>query len=217
MVHVEGDEASAELRGGRRKFDEAEDIALLKDVLGYKAHIFWRGKMTEKFEKCTSSLNNGNELPWSANGKHCTNRFKLLIAKFRRTDRALSIASGVEDDYGERDQILVHVVSANDENEELGRLKRDFSARRDERLAKTGQEVRVSAKKRRTSERIEVDGGKCEGEEEGSLAPPSHYSDGAPTPTDSTKGRKRHKHAALDLEDLFAFTQEKWPIKLAQS
>jgi hypothetical protein len=63
--------------------------------------------------------------------------------------------------------------------------------------------------KRRISERSEVDGGNGEGEEEGSLVPPSHDSDGANTPTDSRRGRKRHKHSALELEDLLVVNQEK--------
>jgi hypothetical protein len=121
MAHVEGDEASAEFCGGRRKFGEAEDIALLKEALAHDSHVCRRGKMTERFEEVASSLNNTNSLPWSTNWKHCTDRFKLLVANFRRTCRALSSASRVEVEYGEKHQLLTDVVSAIDENEEHGR------------------------------------------------------------------------------------------------
>jgi hypothetical protein len=82
------------------------------------------------------------------------------------------------------------------------------SARRDERLAKAGQEVRVSAMKRMNGDRSEVDRGNGE-EEEGPLVPPSRDSDGATAPTDSRRGRKRQKHSALELEDLLVLNQEK--------
>jgi hypothetical protein len=105
--------------------------------------------------------------------------------------------------------MLAEVGSAIDENEERGRLERDISAKRDERLAKAGQEVRLTAMKRSISERSELYGVKGEGEEEGSSVPPSHDSDGANNPTDSRRGRKRHKHSALELEDLLVINQEK--------
>jgi hypothetical protein len=209
MAHVEGYEASAAFRGGRRKFREAEDIALLKEALAHDAHVCRRGKMAEKFEEVASSLSNSNSLPWITNGKHYTDRFKLLVANFRRTHRALSSASGVEEEYGEKYQLLSEVVSAIDENEDRGRLKRDISAKRDERLAKAGQEVSVSAMKRRIGERSELYRVNGEVEEEGSSVPPSHDSDGANTPTDSRRRRKRHKHSALELKDLLVLNQDK--------
>jgi hypothetical protein len=49
MAHVEGDEVNAEIRSGRRKFGEAEYIALLKEALAHDAHVCKRGKTTEKF------------------------------------------------------------------------------------------------------------------------------------------------------------------------
>jgi hypothetical protein len=38
----------------------------------------------------------GATLPWNTNGKQ-TNRIKLLLANFRRTDRARALASGTEE------------------------------------------------------------------------------------------------------------------------
>jgi hypothetical protein len=147
-------------------------------------------------------LNYRNALPWSTNGKHCTDRSKLLVANFCRKDRALSSASGFEEENAEKDQLLADVISAIDKNEERGRLERDMSARIDKRIAKAGQEVRASAMKRRTGDRSEVDWGNSEDEEEGSLVPPSHDCDGATTPTDSRRGRNQQEHSALELEDV---------------
>jgi hypothetical protein len=204
MAHVETDDMSAEIRGGRRKFGETEDIALLKEALAHDAHVCRRGKMTEKFEKVASSLNDRNALPWSTNGKHCTDRFKLLVANFRHTDRALSSASGVEEEYGGKCQLLADVISAIDENEEHGRLERDISARRDEHLSKAGQEVRVRSMKIMNGDRSEVDRGNGEDEEEGSFIPPSRDSDSATTPTDSRRGRKRRSTRHLSWKTFWS-------------
>ena len=142
-----------EIRGGRRKFCEADDIALLKEALAHNAHVFRRGKLTEKFEEVAVSLNHSSALPWPTNCKHCTYRFKLLVANFRRIDRARSSDSGIEEEYGEKDQLLVDIVSAIDDTEELTRLERERVFRRDDRLAKAGQEVRATAMERKESGR----------------------------------------------------------------
>jgi hypothetical protein len=141
MAHVvEEDDVIPVSRGARRKFGEAEDIALLKEVLANEAHVCHRGTMTGKFDEVACALNNSNALPWSTNGKHCNNRFKLLLVGFRRTDRARASASGTEEDFGEKDQLLADILSAVNDNEERGRLEHEESAKRDEHLVHAGQE-----------------------------------------------------------------------------
>jgi hypothetical protein len=120
---------------GRRKH-----IALLKEVLANEAHVCRRGTMTDKFDEVACALNNSNALPWSTNGKNCNDRFKLLLVGFRRTDRARASASGTEEDFGEKDQLLADILSAVNDNEERGRLEHEESAKRDEHLVHAGQE-----------------------------------------------------------------------------
>jgi hypothetical protein len=109
------------------------------------AHVCRRGRMTERFEDVARALNEGNALPWNTNGKHCNDRCKLLLANFRRADRARALASGTEEEFGERDQLLADIQSAANDHEERGRTEREESAKRDERLATAGKEVRANA------------------------------------------------------------------------
>jgi hypothetical protein len=88
MAEVDRDEPTLEIRGARREF--CDDIALLKEALAHNAYVCRRGKLTEKFEEVAVSLNDSSALPCPTNGKHCTDRFKLLVANFRRIDRARS-------------------------------------------------------------------------------------------------------------------------------
>jgi hypothetical protein len=82
MSHVLDDNVASEKRGGRRKFGEPEDIALLKEIVANDAHVCRRGNVAENFEEVARALNEGNALPWNSNGKPCNDRYKLLRASF---------------------------------------------------------------------------------------------------------------------------------------
>jgi hypothetical protein len=127
MSHVFDGNVAPENCVGRRKFGETEDIELLKEVVANDAHVCRRGKVTENFEEAARALNESNALPWITNGKHCNDRYKLLLAKFRRADRARALASGTEEEFGERDQLLADIQSAVNDNEERGHTEREES------------------------------------------------------------------------------------------
>jgi hypothetical protein len=91
------DESTVDICGGRRKFCEADDIALLNEALANNAHDCGRGKLTEEFEKVVVALNDSWALQWPKNGMHCTDRFKVLVANFRRIYHARSSAGGIEE------------------------------------------------------------------------------------------------------------------------
>jgi hypothetical protein len=126
MSHVLDDNVASENRGGRRNFEEVEDITLLKETVANDTHVCRRGKVAEKFEDVARALNEGNALPWNTNGKHCNNRYKLLLANFRRADRTHALASGTEEKFGERDQLLADIHPAVNDNVERGRAERNI-------------------------------------------------------------------------------------------
>jgi hypothetical protein len=88
-------------------------------------HVCRFGKVTETFEEVARALNEGNALPWNTNCKHCNDRYKLLLANFRRADRARALVSGIEEKFGEREQLLADIQSAVNDNEERGRTERE--------------------------------------------------------------------------------------------
>jgi hypothetical protein len=121
---------------------------------------------------------------------------------------ARSSASVIEEKKGEKDQLLADIVSAIDETEERTRLERENVLRRDDRLAKTGQEVRATAMKRKGSDRS---GPHEENGENGDddVLPPSREIDYAVTPSRTIRGKTLHKHQSIDLEELIATNQER--------
>lgn len=133
----------------RRKFGELEDIALLKEVLACGAHTCRRGSQMDKFDEVSLSLNSNGALPWSTDGKHCLDRHKLLVASFKRTDRARASASGIEEPFGEKEELLADISSAVDDANERHRAERSQAAVRDTELLRAGEAIRFQAMNRR--------------------------------------------------------------------
>ena len=135
----------------RRKFGEEEDILLLKEIVANGAHAVRRGSQSDKFDEVGTSLNANGVMPWSTDGKHCIDRYRLLIATFRRADRARAATSGAEEEFGEKDQLLSDICNAIDDADERGRLERREASRRDAELQYAGEQVRAAAMSRRTN------------------------------------------------------------------
>jgi hypothetical protein len=166
--------------------------------------------VTGKIEEVARALNEGNALPWNTNGKHCNDRYKLLLANFRRADRARALASRTKEKFGERYQLLADIQSAVNDNEEHGRTDRDESAKRDERLATAGKEVRANAMSRQRGARSDAKSGNADEDgDDAERLKNSHDDEDMITTTNSRRGRKRKKHSTLELEDMLAATQEK--------
>jgi hypothetical protein len=156
------------------------------------SHVCRRGKVTETFEEVARALNEGNAIPWNKNGKNCNDRHKLLLANFRRADRARALASGTEEEFGEREQLLADIQSAVIDNDERGRTEREESAKRDERLAKAGQEVRANAMSRKHGAQSDAKSGNAdEAGDDAERLTTSHDDEDMITPTNSRHGRKR--------------------------
>jgi hypothetical protein len=152
MVQVIIDDDPPELRALQRiKFGERENISLLKEVISSDAHVSRRGALMEKFDEVITALNNSGSMPWRTDSKHCLDRYKILLASFKRADRARASASGAEDEFNEKDQLLSDIVIATDDADERGRVERMETARRDARLIQAGEEVRSIAMRRRTA------------------------------------------------------------------
>jgi hypothetical protein len=133
----------------RRKFGESEDIALLKEVLACGAHTCRRGSQMDKFDELSVSLNSNGALPLTTDGKHCLDRYKLLVASFKRTDRARASASGIEEPFGEKEELLADIASAVDDANEHHRTERSEAAVRDTELLRAGEAIRFQAMNRR--------------------------------------------------------------------
>jgi hypothetical protein len=56
VSRVLGDNVAPENLGGRRKFGETEDIALLHEIVANDAHVCRRGNVTEIFDEVVLAL-----------------------------------------------------------------------------------------------------------------------------------------------------------------
>jgi hypothetical protein len=204
----------------RRKFGEQEDILLLKEVVANGAHIVRRGSQCDKFDEVATSLNANSVMPWNTDGKHCIDRYKLLISTFRRADRARAATSGAEEEFGEKDQLLSDICSAIDDADERGRLERREASRRDAELRYAGEQVRAAAMSRRTNagdsiaeEDAEVENNAQEIVEAGSRdihenAPRVRSGSDSPSTIPEIASRKKRKRP-FDLEDVLLATEER--------
>jgi hypothetical protein len=93
--------------------------------------------VTENFEEVARALNEGNALPWDSNGKYCNDRYKLLLANFRKADQACALARGTDEEFGERYQQLADIQSPANEYEERCRTELKEYVERGERSADT--------------------------------------------------------------------------------
>jgi hypothetical protein len=163
--------------------------------------------VTENFKEVDRALNEGNALPWNTNDKHCNDRYKLLLANFRRANRARALASGTEEEFEENDQLLADIQCAVNDNDERGRTEREESAKRGERLAKAGQEVRENAMSRKQGARSDAKSGNADEDgDDAERLTTSHDDDDMISPTNSRRGRKRKKHSTLGLKDVLGAT-----------
>jgi hypothetical protein len=224
MAQVIIDDDPPELRAlQRRKFGEREDISLLKEVISSDAHVSRRGALMEKFDEVSTALNNSGSMPWRTDGKHCLDRYKLLLASFKRAERARASASGAEEEFNKKDQILSDIVIAADDADERGRVERMETARRDARLIQAGEEVRSIAMRRRTARHGQEEGGNQNVDANEDVATrndrdhinetsyqdrPAPNSDDLITPTDYGRGRKRRRDIA-DLEEIFMSAEDR--------
>jgi hypothetical protein len=154
MAHVIRDEIPPDIRATpRRKFCEDHDIALLKEVVAYDAHVCRRGSQMDKFDEVSLAANESNMMPWETEGKQWLDRYKLLVASFKRADRIRASALGTEEDFGEKDQLLSDIFCAVHDTNERGLKELLESARRDKELLKAGETIRFQAMNRRTVDR----------------------------------------------------------------
>jgi hypothetical protein len=176
-------------RGIRRKFTEETDTALLKEVLAHNAHVARRGEAGSAFDAVATSLNDTSALPWRTDGKHCSDRFDLLVRVFRHSDSARRGESGIIEEYTEKEQLLQDITNAVDDVNEERRAQRAETSRREEQLRNAGEAVRAEAMNRRLQP-IRLSGNSSDDEDQDRVRDPGSKSG---TSNDSAGRRKRKR------------------------
>jgi len=100
----------------RRRYSEAQDLALLRCILEVKAHLAPYGEKMKRFATTADRLNESELFPWHVDAKNCLERFNLLIELHKRNDVKSNALRPKE--ATTREQLLDSVV------EQVNRIKR---------------------------------------------------------------------------------------------
>jgi len=140
----------------RRKFTKDLDLALLKEVQAAGAHRAPHGQTLLLFEQVAQHFNASGLVAWKTDGKHCQDRFKLLIAKFRKEDKEKAAASGGAEEYGEYEQLCQDLATEIDDFKNEKEAAKTEAAEKEAKLVAAGEHVRdmamVRASKRKSPE-----------------------------------------------------------------
>jgi hypothetical protein len=130
----------------RRNYSEEDDLILLRQVVADLPFEAQRGGVIEAWDGVVARvLSDPSFGIRSATGKSAQARFNKLVERHRQRDRAALLASGVEEEYGEREQLLDELTSRLDEHARSERERSDAERARLERLATAEDVVREQA------------------------------------------------------------------------
>ncbi|KAE9011246.1 hypothetical protein PF011_g9449, partial [Phytophthora fragariae] len=127
----------------RRNFSERDDLLLLKQAVAVKPYKEKHGKVMAQWEGVAASLASSPEFSRAnLGGKTAQNRFnrkKMMVAKR---------ASGVEEAYTEKDQLLDDIIAEIDDFQHAKTLAKDVAAAKALTNEKAGEVVRQLAVER---------------------------------------------------------------------
>ncbi|RHY91962.1 hypothetical protein DYB31_016599, partial [Aphanomyces astaci] len=110
----------------KSRFTEDEDILLLREINGRLPFMAKRGQVMVRWSAVAEAVQSqdGFDRP-GFDGKRAQNRFTLLLEGHRHKDEEGKRASGTDEGYGEKFQLLDDLLSAFDDwkNEEKVRLE----------------------------------------------------------------------------------------------
>ncbi|KAJ3009487.1 UNVERIFIED_CONTAM: hypothetical protein HDU68_002645 [Siphonaria sp. JEL0065] len=126
------------------------DIALLKEVEQIQPYSAPHGKTAERWEQVTARFNNACAFSDNkeASTKNCQARFTDLVKKFKQEEMESLRASGTEEEYSEREQLLTDLVDLMKEAEDAKSDKKRKKAADDDLREVNGAKIRDVATKR---------------------------------------------------------------------
>jgi len=142
--------SSSKCKAVRRLWTKDLTMMLLQEVQANDAHIPSHGETVLGFSTVASQLNASGRLPWKTDGKHCHDRLRLTLDRWRADERAKSVASGGGEEFGEYEQLCQDIATGiEDRKAEKAAAKAEVKAK-EEGLLKAGQEIRQMSMARRS-------------------------------------------------------------------
>ncbi|KAJ3283905.1 hypothetical protein HDU76_008378 [Blyttiomyces sp. JEL0837] len=108
----------------QNRFDDADDLELLKAVYNIKPYKAPHGSMSTKWEEIASHLRKRDNIS-TVDGTACQRRFANLLEKHQQQEQQSKKDSGVEEDFDEATQLLTEISLEMEEHENEKALKTD--------------------------------------------------------------------------------------------
>jgi hypothetical protein len=150
---------TTEAAGGKRKaWSESEDIALLRQINADRPFAAPFGKVMQAWDAMATVLTSCQEVARpDLDGKKAQHRFSLLLAKHSTRNKDSAAASGVSEEYGEREILLDDLHSAMSDLKEVKvkeKIERTDDALRQEANGKRIRDdaMRSADKRRRAAD-----------------------------------------------------------------
>lgn len=132
----------------RRKWSEEMDVRLLKEVMAQGAHVSPHGRGQQRYESVITELNKVPIFRCSLDWKGARDRFQLIMGKFKREDARNVRASGIDEEYNEKCQLLTDIVTEMKDRKRESKERKDAEAKKEEELKEAGERIREEAMNR---------------------------------------------------------------------
>lgn len=181
----------------RAKFSRAMDLHLLRAVASSQAHLAGYGAKQDAFDRVAADCKAAacfTHLPIALTGKSVRDRYRKLMADFRKDDKAQRALSGTDDEeVTELTELLADLAEGEDDATAKREAEKEKKRGIEERLVAAGSSMRDMALKRHRKNNMK----------QASKAGGSHGSSGDSNDDDdvSDPGTSRRTGSAAGLED----------------
>ncbi|ETV70313.1 hypothetical protein H257_14013 [Aphanomyces astaci] len=143
----------------KRRFTEEEDVMLLREVNARMPFRARRGAVMDAWAEVAAALLSHEDFDRSVfDAKRAHNRFTLLLEGHRGDNRESMRASGVDEEYSEKMQLLDELLSTYDDNKAEKRGRLEEAQREADRIESLGKTVREEALQSLGKRRLAQDG-----------------------------------------------------------
>jgi len=122
----------------RRRYSEAQDLALLQTITANAAHLAPYGEKMKRFADTADRLNASQIFPWPVDAKNCLERFNLLVELHKKNDRKSRASRGKE--YTPRDTLLDDITDQMADFKASREAEKASNRRKEDPLGRKGSE-----------------------------------------------------------------------------
>lgn len=132
-------------KGMRMRFNDNEELILLKEVVACKAHISAFGSVQKKFEQTAQAINANPHFRFEVKSRGVQDKFNKMVKDFRKEESRDRQRSGTGGDMSAKDEMLSGIVEAVDSMRETEEMEKEEATKAESRKLEAGRRVLASA------------------------------------------------------------------------